>query len=40
VIITEPLTHDTRIRAAVIADPLTIMFSGDSYAAVTVPVQL
>jgi predicted dienelactone hydrolase len=37
---TQPLTHDARIRAAVIADPLTIMFSHDSYAAVTVPVQL
>ena len=37
---TQPLTHDARIKAAVIADPLTIMFSHDSYAAITVPVQL
>ena len=37
---TQPLTHDARIKAAVIADPLTIMFSRDSYAAITVPVQL
>jgi predicted dienelactone hydrolase len=37
---TEALTHDARIKAAVIADPLTIMFSRDSYAAITVPVQL
>lgn len=37
---TQPLTHDARIKAAVIADPLTIMFSRDNYAAITVPVQL
>jgi predicted dienelactone hydrolase len=37
---TQPLSHDARIKAAVIADPLTIMFSRDSYAAITVPVQL
>lgn len=37
---TQPLTHDARIAAAVIADPLTIMFSRDSYAGITVPVQL
>ena len=34
------LPHDARIKAAVIADPLTIMFSRDSYATITVPVQL
>lgn len=37
---TQPLTHDARIKAAVIADPLTIMFSPKSYAGITVPVQL
>ena len=37
---TQPLTHDARIKAAVIADPLTIMFSHASYAGITVPVQL
>jgi predicted dienelactone hydrolase len=37
---TQALTHDTRIKAAVIADPLAIMFSRDSFAAITVPVQL
>jgi predicted dienelactone hydrolase len=34
------LTHDPRIKAAVIADPLAIFFTPDSYAAITVPVQL
>lgn len=34
------LTHDPRIGAAVIADPLAIMFTPDSYAAIKVPVQL
>jgi predicted dienelactone hydrolase len=38
--LTQPLTHDARIKAAVIADPLTVMFSRDSYAAITIPVQL
>jgi predicted dienelactone hydrolase len=37
---TQPLTHDARIKAAVIADPLTIMFSRESYAGITVPIQL
>jgi predicted dienelactone hydrolase len=37
---TQPFTRDTRIEAAVIADPLTTMFSPDSYAALTMPVQL
>jgi predicted dienelactone hydrolase len=37
---TQPLTHDARIKAAVIADPLTIMFSRESYAGITVPAQL
>jgi predicted dienelactone hydrolase len=35
-----PLTHDPRIKAAVIADPLAVMFTADSYSAVKVPVQL
>jgi predicted dienelactone hydrolase len=37
---TEPLAHDVRIKAAVIADPLAIMFSHASFAAIRVPVQL
>jgi predicted dienelactone hydrolase len=36
----QPLAHDPRIKVAVIADPLTILFSADSFAAVNVPVQL
>ena len=36
----QPLVHDPRIRAAVIADPLAVMFTAGSFAAVTVPVQL
>jgi predicted dienelactone hydrolase len=36
----KPLTHDTRIKAAVIADPLTVVFDADSFAAVKTPVQL
>ncbi|HTO64585.1 MAG TPA: dienelactone hydrolase [Bradyrhizobium sp.] len=36
----EPLTHDPRIKAAVIADPLAIFFTADSLAAVKLPVQL
>jgi len=35
-----PLAQDQRIRAAVIADPLAIFFTADSFAAVKVPVQL
>jgi predicted dienelactone hydrolase len=35
-----PLTYDPRIRAAVIANPLVVMFAVDSYSAVKVPVQL
>jgi predicted dienelactone hydrolase len=37
---TQPLTHEPRIKAAVIADPLAIVFTADSFAAVKVPVQL
>jgi predicted dienelactone hydrolase len=36
----EPLTHDARIKAAVIADPLAVVFTADSLAPVKVPVQL
>jgi predicted dienelactone hydrolase len=36
----QPLTHDPRIKAAVIADPLAVAFAADSFAAVKVPVQL
>jgi len=36
----EPLTHDPRIKAAVIADPLAVVFTADSLAAVKLPVQL
>jgi predicted dienelactone hydrolase len=36
----QPLTHDPRIKAAVIADPLSVMFSADSFAAIRIPVQL
>jgi predicted dienelactone hydrolase len=34
------LTYDPRIRAAVIANPLAVMFTADSFSAVKVPVQL
>ena len=36
----QPLTHDPRIKAAVIADPLSVMFTADSFAAIGIPVQL
>lgn len=35
-----PLAHDPRIKAAVIADPFSLWFTPDSFAAVKVPVQL
>jgi predicted dienelactone hydrolase len=35
-----PLTYDPRIHAAVIANPLAVMFTSDSFSAVKVPVQL
>ncbi len=37
---TEPLTHDRRIKAAVVADPLAIFFTPEGLAGVTIPVQL
>jgi predicted dienelactone hydrolase len=36
----QPLAHDPRIKAAVIADPFSLFFTADSFAAVKVPVQL
>jgi predicted dienelactone hydrolase len=36
----EPLVHDPRIKAAVIADPLAVVFSAASLASIKVPVQL
>lgn len=36
----EPLVHDGRIKAAVIADPLSIFFTKASFDAVRVPIQL
>jgi predicted dienelactone hydrolase len=36
----QPLTHDPRIKAAVIADPLATAFTAGSFASVKVPVQL
>lgn len=35
-----PLTHDPRIKAAVLADPLSVPFTSASFAAITTPVQL
>jgi predicted dienelactone hydrolase len=36
----QPLAHDPRVKAAVIADPFSLFFTGDSFAAVKVPIQL
>lgn len=36
----QPLPHDPRIKAAVIADPCCLWFAPDSFAAVMAPVQL
>ncbi len=35
----QPVTHDPRIKAAVIADPLTVFFTPDSFGAIGIPVQ-
>lgn len=35
-----PVQHDSRIRAAVIADPLSMVFNADSLKNVTIPIQL
>jgi predicted dienelactone hydrolase len=36
----QPVVHDPRIKAAVLADPGTVFFSAGSFAGVKVPVQL
>jgi predicted dienelactone hydrolase len=36
----EPLTHDPRIKVAIVADPLVVAFTAGSFAAIRVPVQL
>lgn len=36
----EPVEHDARIKAAVLADPLAMFFTADSLATIRVPVQL
>jgi predicted dienelactone hydrolase len=36
----EPLVHDPRVKAAVVTDPPGFYFSADSFATITVPVQL
>jgi predicted dienelactone hydrolase len=36
----QPLAHDLRIKAAVIADPLALMFTVDSLQGIKVPIQL
>jgi predicted dienelactone hydrolase len=36
----QPLTHDPRVKAAVIADPFSTFFAADGFAAVKAPVQL
>lgn len=36
----EPLAHDRRIKAAVVADPLSIFFAPEGLSGITIPVQL
>src|SRR5215468_8191468 len=36
----EPLTHDRRIKAAVVADPVSVFFTAEGLSGVTIPVQL
>jgi predicted dienelactone hydrolase len=36
----QPLTHDPRIKAAVLADPLALVFTADSLQGIKAPVQL
>jgi predicted dienelactone hydrolase len=36
----EPLTHDHRIKAAVVADPLSVFFAAEALSGITIPVQL
>jgi predicted dienelactone hydrolase len=35
-----PVTHDPRVKAAVIADPISVFFTADSFGDVRIPVQL
>lgn len=39
-LLASPLVHDTRIKAAVIADPLSMVFDADGLKGVTIPIQL
>ncbi len=39
-LLASPLAHDTRIRAAVIADPLSTVFDAEGLKNVTIPIQL
>jgi predicted dienelactone hydrolase len=34
------LTHDRRIKAAVVADPVSVFFTAEGLAGITIPVQL
>jgi predicted dienelactone hydrolase len=36
----EPLTHDRRIKAAVVADPVSVFFTAEGLASISIPVQL
>jgi len=36
----QPLTHDSRIKAAVIVDPLALVFTADNLQVIKVPIQL
>ncbi|MEJ0077292.1 MAG: prolyl oligopeptidase family serine peptidase [Alphaproteobacteria bacterium] len=36
----EPLTHDRRIKAAGVADPLSVFFTAEALAGIAIPVQL
>src|SRR6516162_832114 len=36
----QPLTHEPRIKAAVLVDPLALVFTADSLQAIKVPIQL
>ena len=36
----QPLTHDPRIKAAVLVDPLALLFTADSFQGIKVPIEL
>jgi predicted dienelactone hydrolase len=36
----QPLTHDRRIKASVIVDPLALWFTADSLQGIKLPIQL